>query len=45
MDFAFVITGSPLIPTLGEWGMILLAVLLIVFGVVLVRRRRALQTG
>jgi hypothetical protein len=40
LDFAFVITSSPDIPTLGEWSMIVLVVLLVVTGVVLARRRR-----
>jgi hypothetical protein len=40
VDLAFVITSSKEIPTLNEWGLIILLLLLLSVGLVAVRRRR-----
>lgn len=46
MDLAFVITTEPeAIPTLNEWGMIILALLLLAAGTIAVIRRRRLATA
>jgi hypothetical protein len=42
-DLAFVITTTA-IPTLNQWGLIVLILLLAATSVILIRRRRAVQT-
>jgi hypothetical protein len=42
-DLAFVITTTA-IPTLNQWGLIVLVLLLVATSVILIRRRRAVQT-